>query len=137
VFKSVRSPRGSKRQPEIQMTPLIDMIFILLIFFIVTTSFVTETGIPVERPRAASSESLPRQHVAVAVRADGQIVLEGQNIGLYAIRSHLERLLRNNPGLAAVIVADRLVSLDRIVPLMDEIRAAGVEDIALATEVKE
>jgi biopolymer transport protein ExbD len=129
--------RGAKKQPEIQMTPLIDLIFILLIFFIVTTSFVGETGITVERPRASSSEALPRQHVAVAVRADGQLVLGGQSIGLLAIRPQLEKLRRSEPGLAAVIVADRVVPLDRIVCVMDEIRAAGVKDIALATEAKE
>jgi biopolymer transport protein ExbD len=119
------------------MTPLIDMVFILLIFFVVTTSFVAETGVGIERPRAASAQSLPRESITIAVGNDGQIVLAGRRTGLFSIRPYLERQLRSRPGLAAVIVADRTVPIDRIVRIMDEIRAAGVTDIALATEAKE
>ena len=137
MFKSVRSRKALTAVAEIQMTPLIDMVFILLIFFVVTTSFVAETGIGIERPRAGSSESLPRESVTVAVRADGQIVLGGQEVGLFSVRPHLERRIRNQPGVSAVIVADRTVPVERIVRVMDEIRAAGVLDIALATERKE
>jgi len=114
MFKSVRSRKSLTGQAEIQMTPLIDM-----------------------GPRAGSSESLPRESIRIAVRADGQIVLDGQEVGLFSVRPHLERGLRNQPGLAAVIVADRIVPVERIVQVMDEIRAAGVADIALATEKRE
>ena len=134
MFKSVRSRKALTAVAEIQMTPLIDMVFILLIFFVVTTSFVAETGIGIERPQASSSESLPRESLTVAVRADGQIVLGGQEVGLFSVRPHLERRIRNQPGLSAVIVADRTVPIERIVRVMDEIRAAGVIDIAVATE---
>jgi biopolymer transport protein ExbD len=137
MFKSVRSRKALTGQAEIQMTPLIDMVFILLIFFVVTTSFTAETGVGIERPRAGTSESLPRQSVTLAVRADGQIVLDGREVGLFSVRPHLETGRRNQPGLAAVIVADRTVPIERIVQVMDEIRAAGVADIALATEKKE
>ena len=137
MFKSVRSRKALTAVAEIQMTPLIDMVFILLIFFVVTTSFVAETGVGIERPRASSSESLPRESVTVAVRADGQIILGGQEVGLFSVRPHLERSVRNQPGLSAVIVADRTVPVERVVRVMDEIRAAGVIDIALATERQE
>ena len=137
MFKSVRSRKALTAVAEIQMTPLIDMVFILLIFFVVTTSFVAETGIGIERPQASSSESLPRESLTVAVRADGQIVLGGQEVGLFSVRPHLERRIRNQPGLSAVIVADRTVPVERVVRVMDEIRAAGVIDIALATERQE
>jgi biopolymer transport protein ExbD len=134
VFKSVRSRKTLTAPTEIQMTPLIDMVFILLIFFVVTTSFVAETGVGIERPQANLSESLPRESITMAVRADGQIILDGQEMGLFSVRPHLERSVRNQPGLSAVIVADRTVPIERIVRVMDEIRAAGVIDIALATE---
>jgi biopolymer transport protein ExbD len=137
VFKSLRSRRARTAQAEIQMTPLIDMVFILLIFFVVTTSFVAETGVRVERPRAGSSETLPRDSVPVAIRADGQVVLGGQQVGLFSVRPYLEKRRRSQPDLAAVIVADRVVPVDRIVQVMDEIRAAGVTDIGLATETRE
>jgi biopolymer transport protein ExbD len=119
------------------MTPLIDMVFILLIFFVVTTSFVAETGIGIERPRAGSSQALPRESVTIAIDHAGQIVLAGRKTGLFSIRPHLETQLRSRPGLAAVIVADKTVPIDRIVRVMDEIRGAGVTDIALATEREE
>ncbi len=137
MFKSVRTRRSLTTRAEIQMTPLIDMVFILLIFFVVTTSFVAETGVGIERPRAGAPESLPRESVTIAVGQRGQIILAGQKTGLFSIRPHLERQLRSRPGLAAVIVADKTVPIDRIVRIMDEIRAAGVADIALATEQKE
>jgi biopolymer transport protein ExbD len=137
MFKSVRSRKSLTGQAEIQMTPLIDMVFILLIFFVVTTSFVTETGIGIERPQANLSESLPRESITVAVRSNGQIVLGGQDTGLFSVRPYVERRFRNQPGLAVVIVADRTVPIDRIVRVMDEIRAAGATDIALATEREE
>ena len=137
MFKSVRSRKALTAVAEIQMTPLIDMVFILLIFFVVTTSFVAETGIGIERPRASSSESLPRESVTVAVRADVQIILGGQEMGLFSVRPHLERSVRNQSGLSAVVVADRTVPVERVVRVMDEIRAAGVIDIALATERQE
>ena len=137
MFKSVRSRREPQGQAEIQMTPLIDMVFILLIFFVVTTSFTASTGIGIERPRAGSVEALPRENITVAVRAGGQIVLDGQEVGLFSVRPYVERKGRNRTDLAAVIVADRTVAIDRIVRVMDEIRAAGVSEIALATEREE
>lgn len=137
MFKSVRSRRTATGQAEIQMTPLIDMVFILLIFFVVTTSFVSEAGIGIERPRASLSDSLPRESITITVRADGQIAVGGQTTGLFSVRPYVERQLRNQPGLAAVIVADRAVPIDRIVRVMDEIRAGGIGEIALATERRE
>jgi biopolymer transport protein ExbD len=119
------------------MTPLIDMVFILLIFFVVTTSFVAETGLRIDRPRSGSADSLPRDSVSIAIAATGQIALGGQEAGLFSVRPYLERRLRGQPGLAAVIIADRSVPVDRIVRVMDEIRAAGVMDVALATEAEE
>ena len=134
MFESVRSRKTRTGPAEIQMTPLIDMVFILLIFFVVTTSFVSETGIGIERPQASRSESLPRESITVAVGADGQIVVDGQETGLFSVRPYVERQLRSQSGLAVVIVADRNVPVDRIVRVMDEIRAGGATDIALATE---
>lgn len=133
MFKSVRSRRALATQAEIQITPLIDMVFILLIFFVVTTSFVSETGLSIQRPRSTSSETLPRESIPVAINADGQIALDGQRTSLFSIRPLLERRLRNQPGLAVVIVADKAVSVERVVRVMDEVRATGIAQVALAT----
>jgi len=133
MFKSVRSKRALTAQAEIQMTPLIDMVFILLIFFVVTTSFVSETGLDIQRPQSSSSEILPRENIPVAIGADGRIAVDGRRVGLLSIRSFLQKRLRMQPGLAVVLVADKAVSVDRVVRVMDEVRAAGITEVALAT----
>ena len=137
MFRSVRSKRALTAQAEIQMTPLIDMVFILLIFFVVTTSFVSETGLDIQRPQSSSSETLPRENIPVAISTDGRITVDGQRVGLLSIRPFLEKRLRMQPGLAVVLVADKAVSVDRVVRVMDEIRAAGVGEVALATAARQ
>ena len=136
MFKSVRSKRALTAQAEIQMTPLIDMVFILLIFFVVTTSFVSETGLNIQRPQSSSSETLPHENIPVAIGADGRITVDGRRVGLLSIRSFLQKRLRMQPGLAVVLVADKAVSVDRVVRVMDEVRAAGISEVALATAAK-
>lgn len=136
MFKSVRSKRALTAQAEIQMTPLIDMVFILLIFFVVTTSFVSETGLDIQRPQSSSSETLPHENIPVAIGADGRITVDGQRVGLLSIRPFLQKRLRMQPGLAVVLVADKAVSVDRVVRVMDEVRAAGISEVALATAAK-
>lgn len=137
MFKSVRSRRALTAQTEIQMTPLIDMVFILLIFFVVTTSFVSETGLDIQRPQSSSSKTLPHENVPVAIDANGRITVDGQRIGLLSIRLFLQKKLRMQHRLAVVLVADKTVSVDRVVRVMDEIRAAGISEVALATAVKQ
>ena len=137
MFRSVRSRRALTAQTEIQMTPLIDMVFILLIFFVVTTSFVSETGLDIRRPQSSSSETLPRDNIPVAIGADGRITVEGRRVALLSIRPFIQKRLRMQPGLAVVLVADKAVSVDRVVRVMDEIRAAGINEVALATAAKD
>jgi len=136
MFKSVRSKRALTAQAEIQMTPLIDMVFILLIFFVVTTSFVSETGLDIQRPQSSSSEIQPHENIPIAIGADGRITVDGRRVGLLSIRPFLQKRLRIQPGLAVVLVADKAVSVDRVVRVMDEIRAAGIREVALATAAK-
>jgi biopolymer transport protein ExbD len=136
MFKSVRSKRALTAQAEIQMTPLIDMVFILLIFFVVTTSFVSETGLEIQRPQSSSSETLPRENIPVAIGVDGRITVDGQRVGLLSVRPFLQKRLRMQPGLAVVLVADKAVSVDRVVRVMDEVRGAGISEVALATAAK-
>lgn len=137
MFRSVRSRRALTAQTEIQMTPLIDMVFILLIFFVVTTSFVSETGLDIQRPQSSSSETLPRENIPVAIGADGRITVEGRRVALLSIRPFIQKRLRMQPGLAVVLVADKAVSVDRVVRIMDEIRTAGINEVALATAAKD
>jgi biopolymer transport protein ExbD len=137
MFKSVRTKKAFTSQAEIQMTPLIDMVFILLIFFVVTTSFVSETGLNIKRPQSRSSETLPHENISIAINANGRIIINGERIGLLSVRPFLRKELRKQPNITVVLVADKTVSVDRVVGVMDEIRAAGISEMALATRIKE
>ena len=133
MFKSVRSKRAFTEQPEIQMTPLIDMVFILLIFFVVTTSFVSQTGLNIQRPQSTSSQILPHENITIEIDSNGRITIENQRVGLLSLKSLVQKRLRSEPKLTVVLEADKTLSLDRVVSVMDEIRAAGVDKVALAT----
>ena len=136
MFQSVRRKKRSREKAEIKIAPLIDMVFILLIFFIVTTSFVSETGLTVERPASRSAESLQSKSVLIGIGPLGEIYISGRRIGLFSLKPILENKLRNQPNLSAVLVADKATPADLIVRVMDELRLSGVERIALATEKK-
>jgi biopolymer transport protein ExbD len=134
MFQSVRRKKRSQEKAEIKIAPLIDMVFILLIFFVVTTSFVSETGVSVERPAARSSENLESQSILIGIGSLGEIYMSGRRIGLFSIKPLLENKLRNQPKLSVVLVADKATRADLIVRVMDEIRLSGVKRIAIATE---
>ncbi|ADU61595.1 MAG: biopolymer transporter ExbD [Pseudodesulfovibrio sp.] len=123
--------RGSRRS-EINMTPLIDMVFILLIFFIVTTSFVRESGVDVERPSAESVETKEKANVLLGLTSDGQIFVEGRPLDIRSVRAYMERFLAEVPNGSVVIVADKESSTGNAVQVLDQCRMAGVKNISIA-----
>ena len=133
MFQSVRLRRKGFRQAEIRIAPLIDMVFILLIFFIVTTTFVSETGLEVERPQSQTSRQLAEDAARVGLGPAGEIYLDGQRISLFSLRSRIANFLIKNPQRAVVVVADKAASAQMIVRTIDEIRLGGASRIALAT----
>ncbi|MDD5134495.1 MAG: biopolymer transporter ExbD [Phycisphaerae bacterium] len=134
MFQSVRRKKRSQEKAEITIAPLIDMVFILLIFFIVTTSFVSETGVTVERPAAHSAENLESQSTLVGIGPSGEIYISGRRVGLFSLKPLMENKLKNQPNLSIVLVADKATRADLIVRVMDEIRLSGIKRIAIATE---
>ena len=136
MFQSVRRTKRSQKKAEIKIAPLIDMVFILLIFFIVTTSFVSQTGLTIERPAARSAENLESQSILIGIGSLGEIYMSGRRVGLFSLKPLLENKLRNQPKLSVVMVADKATPADLIVRVMDELRLSGVKRIALATEKK-
>ena len=130
---NITSHRRAKRQGlELNIAPLIDMVFILLIFFLVTTSFVRETGIDVQRPTANTAVSKEKATILIAISDDDRIYVEGRVVDVRAIRVHVERALAENPEGSVVIVADRGSRTGTAVEVMDACRQAGAEDVALA-----
>ncbi|MEM0966215.1 MAG: biopolymer transporter ExbD [Verrucomicrobiota bacterium] len=117
---------------SINVSPLIDVVFILLIFFIVTTVFVQETGIQVERPQAASASELSREAILIAVDREGRIYYGGNPIELQAVRPVVKRLLQGDVR-PVIIQADRATATEDLVAVIDEINLAGAATINIAT----
>ena len=126
------SQQQSGSAANINITPLIDMVFILLIFFIVTTSFVKETGVDVNRPSAEAAERKERGNILIAVRANGEIWMDERQVDVRAVRSNVERLHAENPEGSVVIVADEESRTGLVVEVMDQARLAGVNEVSIA-----
>lgn len=120
---------GSSEPP---MAPLIDMIFILLIFFIVTTSFVKEAGVEVKRPIASSAISKEKTNLIIAVTVDGLIYVEKNPIDIRSVRSYMERFLAETPMGSVVIAADRESMTGIVIQVLDACRMAGVKNVSVA-----
>ncbi|MCH7708629.1 MAG: biopolymer transporter ExbD [Myxococcales bacterium] len=129
--------RRSKRQDEeeVNLTPMLDVVFILLIFFIVTASFVKESGIDINRPAAATAVRKERGNILVAITPTGQIWIDRRQVDIRAVRANIERLHAENPQGAVVIQADRESKNGLLVEVMDAAKLAGVENISIAAEI--
>ena len=127
-----KSLRSNFHEEEINMAPLIDMVFLLLIFFMVTTSFVKETGIDVNRPTAATAQVQNKGNILLGVTEDGRIYFEKNPIDIRSVRAHVERSLAENPEGAVVIVADQKSDTGVIVRIMDQCRLAGAARVSIA-----
>jgi biopolymer transport protein ExbD len=126
---------GQKRSTgstELNMAPLIDMIFILLIFFLVTTSFVKESGVEVKRPIASTAQSKEKTNMIVAVTKEGQIYVEGHTIDIRSVRSFMERFMYETPGGSVVIAADAESMTGVVIQVLDACRLAGVKEVSVA-----
>ncbi|MEX2516835.1 MAG: biopolymer transporter ExbD [Gammaproteobacteria bacterium] len=118
---------------SVNLTPLIDMVFILLIFFLVTASFTKEAGIDVDRPSAQTAERQERGNLVIAVTQAGEIWIDNQQVDIRAVRAHVERLHAQNPEGTVIVMADKNSRSGMMVDVMDQVRLAGVENIAIAT----
>lgn len=120
---------------EINISPLIDMVFILLIFFIVTTTFVEETGVEIDKPEASASLALEKQSIMIAITNDNKVVYGGQEIGLSGVRSVVRRLTRSEES-PVIIQADRAVSAEMLVRVIDESKLGGAQKVSISTEAQ-
>ena len=132
VRQSLR--RNNNRTAEINISPLIDLVFLLLIFFMVTTSFVRETGIEVNRPQASTAAMAENNTVQVAVSAEGEIYFDGKHLDIRMVASQIGKALEQNPGAEVIVVADRNSRTGIIVKVMDQCRQAGAARVHLAAD---
>jgi biopolymer transport protein ExbD len=127
-----RTMAGKDDEGGIDISPLIDCVFILLIFFIVTTTFVEETGIEVDKPQAASASSLEKNSILIAVTQDGAVVYGGREIGVAGVQPLVKRMVQKEM-VPVVVQADREVPTGLFVRVIDEAKMAGAEKISVAT----
>jgi biopolymer transport protein ExbD len=117
----------------IDLTPMLDVVFIMLIFFIVTASFIEEAGIEVDRPGAVTAEQQKSTRILVAVSAGDQVWIAGRQADRRALRREIERLRAANPRSALVVQADAHSSAKAVAAVLDAARAAGIDDVSLST----
>jgi biopolymer transport protein ExbD len=129
--------RARNRQLEINMAPLIDMVFILLIFFLVTTSFVRESGVDIQRPTAATAISKEKASILIGITAGNRIFMENREMDLATLQLNVERALAENPEGIVVVVADKMSSTGTAVQVMDACRLAGAVNVSLAAQPAE
>lgn len=125
---------ATKDEPEINITPMLDIVFIMLIFFIVTTSFIRETGVEVEKPTAFTAEPRPQGNVLIAIRENDEIWMNKQEVEIHEVRSEVERAKAENPESAVVLIADRGARTGMLVEVMDQVQAAGINRISISAE---
>lgn len=132
-----RSNRSTSEQTaDIDMTPMLDIVFIMLIFFIVTTSFVKESGIDVNRPTAQTATRKEQGNIIVAIKPNGDVWIDKRQVDIRAVRANVSRLHAEQPLGAVVIAADKQTKVKVLIQVMDQIRLAGIMNASIATETE-
>lgn len=122
-------------EAEINITPMLDIVFIMLIFFIVTTSFTKETGAEIRKPIAESAEARPRGNILIGVRTNDEIWMAKRMIELREVRTEVERAHAENPEGSVVIIADQGSRIGLVTEVMDQVKLAGIERITVSAEL--
>ena len=116
---------------DINLSPLIDMVFLLLIFFMVTTVFVHETGVEVQKPKASSASDLEKNSILIAVTQEGRIVYGGKDLDLNRVRGLVARLLKTR-DMPVIIIADEHSATGRVVEVIDQCKLGGASQVSIA-----
>ncbi len=127
--------RERRTSAELNIAPLIDMVFILLIFFLVNTSFVKETGVDVNRPTASTAVVLDKGTIMIAVDGSNNVYMDNRQIDVRAVRANVERALAENPEGGVVVVPDKVSDAGVVIAVMDGCRRAGADNVSLAARV--
>ena len=125
--------RIDQKVHHVDISPLLDVVFILLIFFIVTTVFVKESGVEVTKPQAMSASQLEKQSIIIAITAENGVMYAGQDIGVSGVKSTVTQLL-SQKQMPVILQVDQEVKTKTLVAVMDQAKLAGAADISLATE---
>lgn len=122
----------TEEDAAIDLTPMLDVVFIMLIFFIVTTSFVKEAGVDVNRPSADTATRQEQGSIMIALRANGEVWMDRRQVDLRAVRAYIERQRVESPEASVVILADTGAETGLLVQVMDQVRLGGIAQISIA-----
>jgi len=127
-----RKVREEEEDAAIDMTPMLDIVFIMLIFFIVTTVFVKQAGIDVLKPEGQTATKFKNANIFIAVTEDGEVWIDRNEIAVESVRANLEKLLLEQPTDAVFIQADEKAKHGVVIQVMDQVKASGVDRVAIA-----
>ena len=128
--------RSALEEASVDMAPLIDMTFLLLIFFLVNTNFIKETGIEVKRPKASTGKAAKGDIIMVGLSAAGTIHMSGKRIDLSRVRPNVAQMRLKMPTAPVVVMADEGTRTGMLLQVIDECKLAGIEDISIATSTE-
>ena len=131
--RSVIREAAGEEESAIDLTPMLDVVFIMLIFFIVTASFVKEAGIDINRPEATTAEAKKNANILIAISPTNEIWIEKRRVDIRSVRSVVERMHAENPKGAVVIQADKKANVETLTSVTDSAREAGVYDVSVST----
>jgi biopolymer transport protein ExbD len=129
----MRLRRKEQTVNNIDVSPLIDMVFILLIFFMVTTTFVKDMKLDLDRPTAASASLLDEKVIRVYIDSNREVFIDNQPIKIWALQSKLRDLLRTSTSKAVLVVSDTSIPVESLIDVVDECKMSGAKDVAVST----
>jgi len=129
----MRMRRKKQEVDHVDVSPLIDMVFILLIFFMVTTTFVKDMKLDIDRPSAASASKSDSKVVRVYIDNTGEVYIDNQPVQLWAIQSKLRDLLRSSTEKSVLVISDDTIPVETLIDVVDECRMSGAKDVAVST----
>ncbi len=131
---SRNNQKAEEEAQAIDLTPMLDVVFIMLIFFIVTATFIKETGIEVNRPEATTADQKEDAAILIAVNADNEIWIDKQQVDKRGVRAQIERLQAENPQGTVVIQADQGADMEFVISITESARELGITNVAVSTE---
>lgn len=129
----MRFKQKNQNVDTVDVSPLIDMVFILLIFFMVTTTFVKDMKLELNRPSAASASLASTKTIRVYIDNSGEIYIDNQPVKLWAVQSKLREMLRTATEKSVLVVTDTDIPVGTLIDVIDECRQSGAKDVAVST----
>jgi biopolymer transport protein ExbD len=133
-MKSKHFGEAESEDHGIDLAPMLDFVLNLLIFFIITTSFIKEAGVTVVKPTATTAEHRESGNILIAIRSNGEIWMDRKRVDIRDVRPFIEKLHIERPDDTAVIVADQAAHAAILAKVMDEIRQGGIKDVSIAAQ---